>query len=102
MCNVCDASTALDLSRRGVPATMAWGIGHSIEVEAESEGAEFKPARFRFRRPKEAWTPWQQSDDLAGSLGALGTDVKWEFVPEPMRRWVVGTGPLSAVLALLT
>lgn len=77
-----------------------------LEIEVQGEAAEFAPVKLRARRRfgnllKEAsdWTLWYESGDLAGTLGQLGTDIKWEFVAPSVRAWLTGAGPFPGFRA---
>lgn len=102
MCIVCDANTLIDAASRRESVTFGWGerMDVGLEVEVQGKAAEFAPTKLRARRRfgehlKEAseWTDWYKSGDLAGTLGQLGTDTKWEFVTPGVRAWLTGVGP---------
>lgn len=106
MCNLCCAEDALESTTQRGFASFWWSpdSGLGLDVQAEGAAAEFKPARLRVRRSgegDEAWSPWLSSEDLAGSMSALGTDVRWRFVPDEVKAWLSG-GAWEPVLALVT
>jgi hypothetical protein len=104
MCNVCCANKSLSETSAGSAAAFSWSDGRDgrgIEVEATGDGAEFRPALFRFRRTNGDWTYWIGTQDLAGSLGRLGLDIKWGYVHPDVQAWVNG-GEIEPVLAWLT
>lgn len=108
MCNVCCASDAIEQTRHGRAARFAWpqeepGKRYTLEawralplaavifVEAECDTPEFTPGRLRVRRDgEERWTDWVDTGDLASSMAALGTDVRWAHVPAVAKAWIEG------------
>jgi len=108
MCSVCDAHAVLQAHREGRAVAFSWNdgpAGLSLEVEGEAENAEFSPGKLRFRRGEEGqwtdWTDWVPTNDLAGSLSRIGTDIKWPFVPHATKEWFT-TGDFEPVRERLT
>ena len=101
MCNVCVASTALNMTHEGTFATFArhQSSGRGVDVQAKGCGAEHRPARYRLRRTGGRWTAWEDTTDLAGVMGRLGLDMGWHGTPQEVQAWV-GGGPLAPVLAI--
>lgn len=104
MCSVCDAAAVIKANQEGQTATFAWTHGPAglvLEVQGEAASPEFSPGKLRLRRGEEGewseWTEWVETDDLAGSLGRLGTDIKWRFVPCEVKMWFKG-GDFGPVL----
>ena len=103
MCNVCEARLILEAREQGQTVVYGWeegGIAVSLEIEAEAEGPEFKPGRFRFRRGQEPWLAWMDTSDLAGSVGSLDLEIVPEYKSPAVRAWVRG-GDVEPVLGLL-
>lgn len=96
MCCTCDANRLIDAHRKGESVVFTWADAPEVvlEVEAVGEHAESSPARLRVRKKGGEWSPWCDTADLAGAMLQLGTDVKWRWVPEPVRAWLSGTGSL--------
>jgi hypothetical protein len=95
MCCTCDANRLIDAHRRGESVNFAWKDapnGISLEVEAVGEQAETAPAKVRMRKTGGEWSAWFDTSDLAGTMLRLGTDVKWRWVPTPVREWLTGAG----------
>jgi hypothetical protein len=107
MCCTCDARTALDDTARTGIARFKWEARPDVglEVQANGGGAEFAPARLRFRRMTPSgtakWSPWVDTDDLAGAMSRLGTDIKWEFGTKEVQGYLTGRTRIAPVLALL-
>jgi len=97
VCNVCVAEQVLaeTKSTRGGFAVIDWaGTSIRVDVMAYGAGSEFKPARYKVRRPDEQWPEeWTETKDLAGSMSHWGFDVKLEYVPKEVRAWLLGKGP---------
>ena len=101
MCNVCEATEAL--TRQGQPMKVSWSETQlSFELDVKGTQPEFTPAELRVRRVGGEWSPWVPTNDLAGSLGRLGTDVKWRCVPDPVKQWVSGKKGMEIILQLLS
>ena len=102
MCNVCGASRVL--GQPGKSAIFAWEGCETGWLEVQTRGfagPKGQPGEYRLRIGLTAeWTDWLPSNDLAGTLGLLGTDVKWRSVPDPVRAWVK-FGPRQPVLDML-
>jgi hypothetical protein len=102
MCCSCDASCALDQTQRGTHARFAHERGQPLLVEAEGEGPEGKPVRYRFKRQNdEQWTGWLDTNDLAGSLELLGTDVRFQYVKPVVQDYLEENATLEDVLKLI-
>lgn len=97
MCNVCAAQAALAPGG----SVELWGLtdGRALHIEAKGDGPEGKPCEYRVRRMTARsgtrgkwgrWSKWQRTTDLAGVTGALGLDVKWEFVGLLTRQFLTG------------
>lgn len=99
MCCTCDADRLIDAHRKGQTVTFTWNDAPevSLEVEAVGERAENAPARVRLRKQDGEWSAWFDTNDLAGTMLRLGTDVKWRFVNEDMRAWLCGRGAEPAL-----
>jgi hypothetical protein len=100
MCNVCDAERALSKTKQGSHARFDHeGHGMPMLVEADGMAPENAPVTFRFKRLNDPdWTKWLNSDDLASSLGSLGTDVSWNYVSVEVKEYIEG-GPVEPLLA---
>lgn len=86
MCSVCDAGTVLDgaaeqrpvvFQQYGAPSLVVFGLPCA---GAEAEFAPFRVLVQRRRRGERATIDQVTGTDLAGFLGALGTDIKWDRV----------------------
>jgi len=68
-----------------------------VFVRARGKSSEGQPARYQIRLPHEGWpkewTRTAKGRDLASSMSLYGFDVKWQHVPAPMQRWVLGKSP---------
>ena len=97
MCDVCAADQALaeTVSTRRGYAVFDWvETTARADVRAEGKGPEFKPCRYMVRRPGEPWpAQWTETKDLAGSMMHWGFDVKWPYVPKPVRLYLLHRGP---------
>jgi len=95
MCCTCDANRLVEAYRRGESVTFSWKDAPNITLEAETVGekAEATPAKIRIRKPGGEWSAWFDTSDLAATMIRLGTDVKWGWVPVPVREWLTGAGP---------
>lgn len=84
MCNVCVADEAI----KGVFEYAH--LGHTtvqVRAHGESEG----PSTYQIRRKGERWpSTWSKSNDLAGTMGMFGFDVKWRYVSLIVRQWIDG------------
>lgn len=73
----------------------------SVYVRARGKGSEFKPAEYQIRIGEQDWPKkWTKTDDLANPMGLYGFDVKWRFVPKPVRDWVLGLRKMPAEIEL--
>lgn len=107
MCSVCRATEVIDASAHPGPirhATFGWE-GRAERVDISSEGvtnAEFTSGgTLRVRRTGDAdWSEAISTSDLAGSVGALGVDVKWPYVHPTVQAWLAG-GDFAPVHARL-
>ena len=90
-CNVYLAQEALTAGEQG--RRIVWGgspDGTSPVYVRALGAAEFKPAKYQLRREGEVWpSTWIPSSDLAGSLGRLGFDSRWDYVPSEVRAWAL-------------
>lgn len=97
MCNVCEAGRVLQA--KGEPVVYRWPSGASLEIRlVEGTAPEFTRAVVQLRRTAE--DPWSDplvTEDLAGLMGRLGLDIKWKFMPEDVRAWVTGAGPMPSL-----
>ena len=102
MCSVCNADQALEQTHRGTHARFSRAEGLDLLVEATGVGAESEPGRLRFKRINDPdWTEWLDTESLSGSLGSLGTDVKFEYLKPEVAAYLEG-GPLQPVLDMLS
>jgi hypothetical protein len=99
MCNECVAEQVLKEtreSRRGY-CVLDWeGTTARVDVRAErtAHRSNSWAGRYQVRRPGEEWpAKWTESKDLAGSMGAWGFDVKWEYMTDDVRAYLEGRGP---------
>ena len=95
MCNVCDADEVIKANthRRNMPyATFRWkDRDEGIEVWSDVVTAEFSPGTLRVRvAGTESWSESIPTQDLAGSLSALGVDGPWSEVDPIVRTWIEG------------
>jgi len=97
---------AMDLrKRKGLPPAVRKKIAKKMKnridpgdlgapavcVRAVGKNAENKPAKYQIRLSCQPWPRnWTPTDDLAGSMGDYGLDVKWEHVPRLVQDWVLG------------
>lgn len=91
MCDVCCAEIVI--SKKG-GVKFSWGDDSPddamIHVEAKGKGGECAPCKVRIRRKGEKWSRWFRTNDLAGVMGRLGTDVKWPYVSHATRLYLLG------------
>jgi hypothetical protein len=96
MCTVCDADEVIKANthRRSTPyATLRWkDREEGLDVWSEDVvAAEFSPGNLRVRiAGAEAWSESIPTQDLAGSLSALGVDHSWDEVDPLVRAWIEG------------
>jgi hypothetical protein len=97
-CNVCVTYKVLDTGDEGYHLIWKDNDGNvemNTDLWLRARGqAEFKPAKYQFRRGDTPWPDeWVKTDDLAGNLGWLGMDDNWEHVRQPMKEFVLGLRP---------
>lgn len=95
-CQLCVAEQALR------PAS--WDDGHPVRwdeaplvvptlyVRAQAVKPEFAPGKYQIRKEGQAWpSNWLPTDDLAGSLGSMGLDIRWGMVPQATKTWLLSS-----------
>lgn len=104
MCNICAADLALENTKKGSHARFEHRESESapLLVEAIGEASTNTPATFRFKRLNDIdWTKWLNTNDLAFTMGSLGTDVSWGYVSGEVREYLEG-GPVEPLLARIS
>lgn len=85
MCDVCVATAILSGEQN------EWD---GIKIEAEGEGAEFTPAKFRVMLPlTDKWSAWHTTGDLAGAIMWMGNfDTGYKFRPRSKLGFLIHLG----------
>lgn len=90
MCCTCDANRLVEAASMRKTVVFTWEDTSGVSLKVEVKGKEPEgPAQVRLRT-KGIWQPWFSTKDLAGTMMAIGTDVKWEYVSPVIQNWLTG------------
>jgi len=97
MCGICDAGQVINSKFiKGTGEVFRWKDAPqdvSLEVESTCDRPEFTEGLFRMRSGTSEWSPWLKTNDLAGTMTAYGTDVKFHLMKHEVKSWLLNQGP---------